>query len=86
MTHEEEREMHELARRLEELTRDTGWEAIRYHLIGNVLEQLTAYCAVCDCQRMSFGKRRRREDVGARRPPVTIRSARATAKISNGDK
>lgn len=51
MSEREEREMHELAKRLEELTRGTGWEAMRYMAVGRVMEQLAEYCAVCDCRK-----------------------------------
>lgn len=53
MTDQEEREMHELAVRLERLTRDTGWEASRYASISRTMERLAEYCAVCDCQSQS---------------------------------
>ncbi len=53
MTAIQEREMHTLAALLELLTRDTGWEATRYLQIAHVLEELTTYCAVCDCQRVT---------------------------------
>lgn len=46
MTPTEEKEMHALAKKLEQLTEGTGWEAMRYGQIGKVLQQLTAYCAV----------------------------------------
>jgi hypothetical protein len=51
MTSDQEREMHRLAEELVVLTTGTGWEAMRYLAIGRVMEQLTAYCATCDCQR-----------------------------------
>jgi hypothetical protein len=59
MTAAEEREMHELAKLLVELTRGTteaagtwvGWEAMRYAAIGRTMERLATYCAVCDCQK-----------------------------------
>lgn len=51
MNDREEREMHELAVRLEQLTRQPGWEAMRYMAIATVVERLTDYCAVCDCQK-----------------------------------
>jgi hypothetical protein len=51
MTDTEEREMHALAVKLVALTRDPGWEAMRYYAIGIVMKQLAEYCAVCDCQR-----------------------------------
>jgi hypothetical protein len=50
MTTTEEREMHDLAVKLEQLTANPPWEAMRYDAIANVLKQLTRYCAVCDCQ------------------------------------
>jgi hypothetical protein len=50
MTSHEEVEMHLLAQKLEELTRGTGWEAMRYFAIGRVMQQLAEYCATCDCK------------------------------------
>jgi hypothetical protein len=50
MTAEQEIEMHELAEALENLTRGTGWPATRYMAIGDVMQKLATYCAVCDCQ------------------------------------
>lgn len=47
MTPQEETEMHELATTLAQLTEGTGWEMMRYMAIGQVLEQLTRYCATC---------------------------------------
>ena len=46
MTPTEEVEMHALAIQLEELTRGTGWEAMRYAAIGRLMEKLIEYCAV----------------------------------------
>jgi len=51
MTPSEEREMHELAKRLVALTEGVGWGAMRYGAIGVTMEKLAAYCAVCDCHR-----------------------------------
>lgn len=50
MTPAEEQEMHEWAKRLMALTTGTGWEAARYGAIARVMENLSTYCAVCDCQ------------------------------------
>lgn len=50
MTPQEETEMHRLAEQLAELTKGTGWEAMRYHSISSTLERLTEYCATCECQ------------------------------------
>ena len=47
----EEAEMHALAERLVMLTRERPWEAMKYAAIGATMEQLAAYCAVCDCQK-----------------------------------
>lgn len=47
---EDERAMHELAVRLVELTEGTCWEAMRYWAIGRTLEQISEYCATCECQ------------------------------------
>jgi len=46
MTEVQEREMHAIAVHLEELTRDAGWEGMRYAAIGQTLEQLAEYCRV----------------------------------------
>lgn len=40
----EERDMHELAKRLAELTEGVGWEAMRYAAIARTMEQLAEYC------------------------------------------
>lgn len=49
MTAQEEQEMHDLAVKLEQLTRGVGWEATRYMAIGRIMKQLSDYCATCDC-------------------------------------
>lgn len=46
MSAQEELEMHALAVKLEQLTRGTGWEAMRYLAIGKIMEELARYCAV----------------------------------------
>mgnify|MGYP001612074377 CR=1 FL=1 len=50
MTALEERNMHDLSVKLEQLTRGTGWEAMRYMAIASIMEQLSEYCATCDCK------------------------------------
>lgn len=49
MTAPEEAAMHVLATQLADLTRDPGWEASRYMVIGQLVKRLTEYCAVCEC-------------------------------------
>ncbi len=44
MTPTEEREMHELAKRLAELTARPGFEAMRYQAIGQTMNKLAEYC------------------------------------------
>ena len=51
MTAQDERQMHELAKKLAELTANPPWEAMRYAAIGFVMEQLAQFCAVCDCRK-----------------------------------
>jgi hypothetical protein len=51
VSREQEREFYELAQKLADISRRPGWEAMRYQAIGGLMEQLAAYCAVCDCQR-----------------------------------
>jgi hypothetical protein len=46
VTATEEQEMHELALQLANLTFGSGWEAMRYMAIAQVMEKLAEYCAV----------------------------------------
>lgn len=49
MTKEEEKEMHDLAVKLEKLTRPTGgWEAMRYVSIYKIMRLLATYCNPAD--------------------------------------
>lgn len=45
MAPHEEREMHDLAVKLEVLTRGCRWEAMRYWSIAQIMQQLTQYCS-----------------------------------------
>ena len=44
MTDEQEREFHELAVKLEDLSRRPGWEAMRYQQIGQVVTKICEFC------------------------------------------
>lgn len=50
MNTRDQQAMHNVAVRLMQLTEGTGWEAMRYAAIARTVEELTTFCAVCDCQ------------------------------------
>jgi len=45
MTAEDERLLHALAVKLEQLTRGSGWAAMQYLAIGRTITDLCEYCA-----------------------------------------